>query len=68
MRCSDGAKAWDSKYQKIILMKKGNSCLIHASQMLIFQSLLFMYMLGAVIEKYDPGGAKTGNGEFHKEI
>jgi len=68
MRCSGGARAWDSKYQKIILMKKGNSCLIHASQMLIFQSSLFIYMLGAVIEKYGPGGAKAGNSEFHKGI
>ena len=49
-------------------MKKGNSCLIHASQMLIFQSSLFIYMLGAVIEKYDPAGAKAGNSEFHKGI
>ena len=50
-------------------MKKGNSCLIHASQMLIFQSSLFIYiMLGAVIEKCGPGGAKGGNSEFHKGI
>ena len=48
--------------------EKGNSCLIHASQMLIFQSSLFIYMLGAVIGKYGPGGAKAGNSEFHKGI
>ena len=41
--------------------EKGNSCLIHASQMLIFQSSLFIYMLVAVIGKYGPGGAKAGN-------
>ena len=68
MHCSGGAKAWDSKYQKIILMKKGNSSSINARQMLIFQSSLFIDMLGAVIGKYGPGGAKAGNSKFHKGI